>query len=590
MIKHIKSSGHSAFIKVNVNGVDAKFLVDSGAAVTVISSKLYGSMDASLRPPLVAQLENIQLQAADNGILNVHGTVELNIVIEDETFVWNAYVADISDDGLLGFDFMHYYNCSLEARRGLRVNNRLFKCDIMSEMLTCPVFAKFDTVIPANSEFVVAGEIQNVDLVNGSTNAVIEPIYSGATVKQLHVAACLVDATRNDIDLPVRVANIQNEDVHLFKGTRIATLHPVDNVYERSENEDKTSYVRVCGVKASDLSDVELPFDGWPDDLKALYEQSCGGMQSQCEKNRLAALLAKHKHTFATSSSDLGRTSLVQHTIDTGDAQPIKQRPRRPPRAFIDEEEKIIETQLQSGVIRESTSAWASPLVYVKKRDGSTRPCVDYRKLNEVTKKDAYPLPRIEDCLDCLGGAKMFSTLDLQSGYWQIEIKEEDRHKTAFSTRSGHYEYVTMPFGLCNAPSTFERAMELIMRGLQWKSIMLYLDDIIVMSSNFEEHVERLDEVLGRLGKVGLKLKPSKCSLFQSEVSYLGHVVSERGIKPDPEKVDRVHEWPTPTSVSDVRSFLGLCSYYRRFIRGFSTIAAPLNKLLEKSSSLRVGR
>ena len=314
-----------------------------------------------------------------------------------------------------------------------------------------------------------------------------------------------------------------------------------------------------------------------------MYNRSCGELSSTHERDKLAELLDKHKSTFAVSPNDLGRTSLIQHAIDTGTASPIKQRPRRPPRAFVDEEEEIIQTQLRSGVIRESTSAWSSPLVYVRKRDGSTRPCVDYRKLNEVTTKDAYPLPRIEDCLDCIGGAKIFSTLDLQSGYWQIELKEEDQQKTAFSTRSGHYEYITMPFGLCNAPSTFERGMELLMKGLQWKTLILYLDDIIVLGSTFEEHLERLNEVLSRLGQAGLKLKPSKCNLVKSEVCYLGHVVSAKGIKPDPDKIDRIHQWPTPKTVSDVRSFIGLCSYYRRFIRGFSSIASPLTRLMEKS-------
>ena len=271
---------------------------------------------------------------------------------------------------------------------------------------------------------------------------------------------------------------------------------------------------------------------------------------------------------------------MVQHTIDTRGAGPIKQQPRRPPLAFADEEDKIIQKQLKAGVIQESTSPWSSPLVYVRKKDGTTRPCVDYRRLNDVTVKDAYPLPRIDSCLDCLGSARWFSTLDLQSGNWQIEVKEEDRPKTAFATRHGFWEYVTMPMGLCNSPSTFQRCMELILRGLQWQSALIYLDDIIVCGSTIEEHMERLDEVLSRLGKAGLRLKPSKCHLLQERVTFWGYVVTSEGLKPDMDKVNCVQSWPVPKNVTDVRAFLGLCSYYRRFIRRFSSRASYLNDLL----------
>ena len=547
--------------------------------MTVVSNKLYKTMPEAFKPPLQPLAENVQLQAADKGLLVVH------INIDDETFEWDAYVADICDDGLIGFDFLHHFNCSLEARRGLRINNRLVPTVLKTELTGYAVYVKSDVVIPASSEFIVSGRTDALDgHEDRIINAIIEPISNREGSVPLHVARCLVDVARHSSDLPVCVVNTGAESIHLYSGTQIASIQPVSEIYELDDDGEPSSDItsNIRGINVVTAQGRECDTDTWPDNLKALYERSWAGLNPY-ERDQLAALIGKHQRTFAKSPTDHGRTSIVQHAIDTGDAVPIKQRPRRPPRAFEQEEEKIITDQLDAGIIRESTSAWSSPLVYVKKRDGTTRQCVDYRKLNDVTRKDAYPLPLIEDCLDCLGGAKFFSTLDLQSGYWQLEIKEEDRPKTAFSTRTGHYEYVTMPFGLCNAPSTFERAMELLMKGLQWRTLILYLDDIVVMGSTFDEHVTRLDEVLDRLGNAGLKLKPSKCHLFKSEVSYLGHVVNEFGIKPDPEKVERIHSWPTPTTVSDVRSFLGLCSYYRRFIRGFSSIAAPLNKLTEKS-------
>ncbi len=291
--------------------------------------------------------------------------------------------------------------------------------------------------------------------------------------------------------------------------------------------------------------------------------------------------MIKHSDVFARSSNDLGHTSVVKHKINTGNNQPVKQRPRRPPFAFADEESKIIQNQLKTNVIRESSSEWASPLVYVRKRDGTTRPCVDYRLLNAVTKKDAYPLPNLNDCLDYLGGATYFSSLDILSTYYQIEVDVEDRPKTAFVCKQGLYEYNVMPFGLCNATSTFQRCMELIMRGLQWYILLIYLDDIIVHARTFREHLDRLDIVFTRLHEAGIKLKASKCVLFQREVAFLGHLITENGVKPLLSKVKAIKEWPVPRNVTDVRSFVGFCSYYRRFIMGFASRAKPLHRLLE---------
>ena len=192
--------------------------------------------------------------------------------------------------------------------------------------------------------------------------------------------------------------------------------------------------------------------------------------------------------------------------------------------------------------------------------------------------KDSYPLPRIDDTLDALVGARWFSTLDLKSGYHQVEVAEEDKPKTAFSFGQGLWHFNVMPFGICNAPGCFERLMERVLDGLQWKTALVYIDDIIVFGSTFEDELERLR-------KANLKLSPKKCSLFQHEVPFFGHVISQDGVRTDPQKVAVVKKWPVPTSVAEVRSYLGLCTYYRRFVQDFASVAA-----YQEGSALRVGR
>ena len=241
---------------------------------------------------------------------------------------------------------------------------------------------------------------------------------------------------------------------------------------------------------------------------------------------------------------------------------------------------------MDTGIIRESSSPWSAALVYVKKKDGSTRPCVDYRRLNAVTTKDAYPLPRIDDCLDSLEGAVYFSSMDLTSGFYQIPVKDSDIEKTAFSTsKNGLYKYVMMPMGLCGSPNTFQRCMELVFRGLTWRTLLIYLDDIISFGHTFSEALNRLEEILKRLQEANLKLKPHKCSLFQKEISVLGYRVNASGILPQPSKCDLMKSWPVPRNLTDVRSFLGFVGYYRRFIKNFSARAVPLNRLMNAGQS-----
>ncbi|KRX12461.1 Retrovirus-related Pol polyprotein from transposon 17.6, partial [Trichinella nelsoni] len=303
---------------------------------------------------------------------------------------------------------------------------------------------------------------------------------------------------------------------------------------------------------------------------------------SETGKQTLESILRQHSRAISRNDDDLGRTSLVTHRIETGEARPIKQPPRRLPVAQRSVMERLVGQMLESGVIEPASGPWSSPVVLVRKKDGSPRFCVDYRRLNAVTRVDAQPLPRIDDTLDALAGSQWFSTLDLASGYWQVEVAEPDREKTAFSTPMGLFQFRVMPFGLCNAPATFQRLMENVLRGLTFKGCLVYLDDIIVYGRTEEEHLERLAKVLHRLQSVGLKIRPDKCQLMRRSVRYLGHVVTQHGIGTDPEKTAAVQEWPRPRCVKEVQQFMGLASYYRRFVKNFASIAGPLHKLTRK--------
>ena len=268
--------------------------------------------------------------------------------------------------------------------------------------------------------------------------------------------------------------------------------------------------------------------------------------------------------------------------MDTGDAKPVKQKMRRTPWNFEAEEKAHLTSLLDVGVIEPSLSDWASPPVLVRKKDGKVRYCIDYRALNNVTVKDAYPLPNIEECLDVIGETEFFSALDMCSGYYQIEIAEEDRHKTAFITRNGLYQYRRMPFGLCNAPATFQRAMALILRGMTWEEVWAYLDDIILLGKSFDEALENIVSVYARFRKYDLKLKAKKCVLFQKKVLFLGKEVSQEGIAPNPDSVRRVHEWPILRTAKEVMGFLGLANYHRSHIKDFAQMADPLYRLTKK--------
>ena len=371
----------------------------------------------------------------------------------------------------------------------------------------------------------------------------------------------------------VRIFNISAKVLNISPKSTLCELQEVKilrNVDMKKPCESQTATIN-CQMAEEKKKEARLP-DGVNLESAKLTQE---------EKAKATEVLSRWDGIFSKGSTDLGRTSLVEHKIELSDNHPFKEPHRRIPPALIEEVREHLQDMLKAEAIRESSSPYSSNVVIVRKKDGTIRFCVDYRRLNNRTIQDALAIPRVEDSLHLLSGAKYFSKLDLRSGYWQVEICEDDKHKTAFQVGTlGFYEFNRMPFGLCNAPATFQRLMERCMGDMNLRDCLIYLDDVIIFSSTFEEHLDRLEAVFTRLQQNNLKLKASKCEFFKSRVTYLGHVVSDEGIETDPEKLQALKYWPVPKNVKEVRAFLGFTGYCRRFVKNYARIARPLNDLL----------
>ncbi|XP_062386073.1 uncharacterized protein LOC134073108 [Sardina pilchardus] len=440
---------------------------------------------------------------------------------------------------------------------------------------TARVSCRYALAIPAHSEALVWAKVPSRKH-GQDVWVVVEPHLE---CKEVEVARAIATVHRGRV--PVRVRNTKPYPVHLHHHqglARVTTVTP-SQVVEGTD----VCFTRVGpGVVEVGVVHTEqglgMTAGRMPDHLccESLQGENLDGNQQQ----QLQQLLDRWQHVFSTHDEDYGCTDVVKHQIPTGDVAPSRERYRPVPPTLYQEVRSLLRGMLEGGIIRESSSPWAAPIVLVQKKTGAWRFCVDYRKLNSMTKKDAFPLPRIEDSLTSLSQAAWYSTLDLASGYWQVQVEERDREKTAFTTPFGLFEWDRMPFGLCNAPATFQRLMQRCLGGQLVESTLVYLDDVIVFSPDFPTHLRHLEEVFRAMERYGLKLRPEKCQLFRQEVKFLGHCVSYQGVAPDPEKVSAVQEWQPPKTVKQVRSFLGFVGYYRRFIKDFSKIAKPLNELL----------
>lgn len=322
-----------------------------------------------------------------------------------------------------------------------------------------------------------------------------------------------------------------------------------------------------------------------PVDPEEMAQHTLSEELVEAQQLQITALLTEYEDIFAAGDTT-GRTNIVTHQIETGEAAPIKQRPHRMTAEGHQQIREAVQKMLEARQVQPSDSSWGANPVIVKKKDGTARVCIDYRALNEVTRKDCYPLPRTDVVLGELGKAQWFSKLDLKSGYWQIVLDPEDRHKTAFLTQDGLFEFLVMPFGLTSAPATFQRLMDTVLAGLLWKQVMVYLDDIIVYSETWDEHIAALDEVLRRLRAAGLKASPIKCEFGTTCMQYLGHMVTRDRVMPDQTIFAAISECLPPTSVTDVRSFMGMVQYYKEYISDLAGLAGPSYALTRKGAQL----
>ncbi|UYV77740.1 hypothetical protein LAZ67_15002095 [Cordylochernes scorpioides] len=544
------------FVMVEINGRKIKALVDSGADFSVISDKFR----RELKTPLFKEPGPI-LKAANKNLIETLGKCVLNIEVNGLNISFEFVVmVECSHDIIFGWDFFKATEAVIDCGRN---ELHLGETSVLEsrEEENQRLFASDDFVIPPKS-------IKKISVINEEICGVRDVLVS--TSKDLLL--------RKEVLIPnslvtfrhgrgsIWVANGASWPQLIPSGMNMCTMESYENG-------------NICNlIESSDkLQETQLKSREWSQKINLTLDPGL----SEIQRLQLVSCLDEFIGIFDFGSTPIKPTSTVKHKINTGDQSPIKQRPYRVApserRLIQDEVNKMIENH----IVKPSESPWSSPVILVRKKDGTWRFCVDYRRLNKITKKDVYPLPRIDDALDSLAGSSYFSTMDLRSGYWQIEVDEKDREKTAFITPDGLYEFQVMPFGLCNAPATFERMIDSVLGSLKWNMCLCYLDDIVVYAPTFEEHLRHLQLVLSCIQKAGLSLNHKKCLFGSRRIKILGHLVDANGIHPDPDKVEAVSKFPRPRNISELKSFLGLCSYYRRFIENFAGKARSLHDLLK---------
>lgn len=571
-------------------GVETKALLDSGSQVTTVSKQFYDSLNP--KPP-TAEIEELVLKGPDGRSIPylkcIVVTVAANFLPDKEVDALalivptTAYHAEVPI--VIGTNVIREYDMLCDSDD-----------DVPPEWKTAFVSLQsgFLGSVRSTNKTSIALQPMEVKTVSGfvrkqkeAESAITEQDERASSKIGVCPRVVALNKAGRNARVPVKIFNMSAKALTIPPRALLCQLQEVKVLRSCNPLSDGTR----TATLSQQTTDNSVKEEKEPFKLSDIGVDLTDSVISEEQKSDAKITFEKWQSVFSRGPIDLGHTDLVRHEINLADKTPFKEPVRRISPALFEEVREHISEMLEAEAIRPSQSPYSSNVVVVRKKDGTIRLCIDFRKLNLRTIKDAYPIPRIEDSLHLLVGSKFFTKLDLKAGYWQVELKEEDKHKTAFHVGNlGFYECNRMPFGLCNAPATFQRLMERAMGDLNLRDCLIYLDDIIIFSDTFESHLSRLEAVFQRLHEYNLKLKASKCEFFRTQVTYLGHVVSEHGIKTDPEKLKVLKDWPIPNSVKDVRKFLGFAGYYRRFVKGFARIVRPLNDLLVGNSTKKPTR
>ena len=562
----------AVYLKARLGRKPVFCLLDTGSDVSIVPNRLI----KNLRGVQLAPSER-SVCAANGSRVDLVGQAVIPLTLNGQTMQVNVLVSDDVAELMLGADWLKCHHCVWDfSLNRLYVDGRLVIPRSRKGSFCRRVYLEQDVTIPPKRQMSVPVRAPLNRLSDASnSDFVLEPrcvsrgVYTARTAMSAapsDLCACIINTTSVPQTLragtligksePALVFTENNETPEMFQTN--------DERTENSVDENNSSFCK-----------------------EAVIDKLCESLPAELtaeQKGQTKELLVEFADVFSMHDYDIGRTDLVYHRIDTGDHRPIRQTLRRQPAAYLDIIDKQVQDMLQHDVIEKSNSPWASNVILARKKDGNFRFCVDYRALNSITVQDAYPLPHIESCIDAVRGSVYFSTLDLRAGYFNVPIFESDRDKTSFVTRRGSYRFKVMPFGLTCAPSEFQRLMDLVLCGLSFEVCMVFLDDVVIFSTDFSSHLSRLRAVFQRLRWARLKLKPSKCCLLRKKISFLGHVISSEGVEMQAEKVAAVRDWPIPRNLHELRSFLGLLNYYRKFLPGFSQVAAPLYALLKKNA------